>query len=69
MYTPIEERIKQITKGVCPYKRKACDGLCNNCGIMASHETTRKTVPAKNGTVITWNDMNSIEDRCIYDGE
>ena len=40
MYVSLEERIKEITKGVCPYKNKVCDGLCNNCGILAKSENT-----------------------------
>ena len=48
MYILVEERIKEITKGICPYKHRACDGLCNNCGILANSENTfTKIIPSK----------------------
>ncbi len=69
MYEPWENhlRIKDITKGRCPFKQKSCDGLCNNCGLNASTEPTGgKTAPSKHGHYIcTHDDLNILEDRVI----
>ena len=62
MYVSIEERIKEITKGVCPYKNKVCDGLCNNCGILATPESTfTKIIPSKQSRICTYEDLNTLE--------
>ena len=66
MYVSIEERIKEITKGVCPYKNKVCDGLCNNCGILAKSENTfTKIIPSKQGCVCTWDDLDALENMAM----
>ena len=66
MYIPVAERIKEITQGICPYKRKVCDGLCNNCGILATPENTfTKIIPSKQGCLCTHEDLNVIEDRIL----
>ena len=69
MYISLEERIKEITKGVCPYKRKVCDGLCNNCGILASSTPQNKIVKCKNSFNYSYDDLNALEDRCINNEE
>ena len=62
MYIPVEAHIKEITKGVCPYKHKTCDGLCNNCGILAIPENTfTKIIPSKQGHICTYEDLNTLE--------
>lgn len=66
MYISIEERIKEITQGICPYKRKICDGLCNNCGILATSENTlTKIIPSKQGCICTYEDLNTLEDMAM----
>lgn len=67
MYISIEERIKEITKGVCPYKSKVCDGLCNNCGILAKPENTftKNTTSSKQGYICTYEDLNTLEDMAM----
>ena len=67
MYISIEERIKEITKGVCPYKSKVCDGLCNNCGILVTPENTftKSIIPSKQGCLCTHEDLNTLEDMAM----
>lgn len=66
MYILVEERIKEITKGICPYKHRVCDGLCNNCGILANSESTfTKIIPSKQACICTYDDLNTLEDRVI----
>ena len=66
MHIPVEERIKEITNGVCPYKCKVCDGLCNNCEILATPENTfAKITPSKQGCICTYEDLNTLEDRVL----
>ena len=68
MYIPVEERIKEITNGVCPYKCKVCDGLCNNCEILAAPENTfAKIIPSKQGCICTYEDLNALEDRVLQE--
>ena len=61
MYIPVEERIKEITKGICPYKHKVCDGLCNNCGILQTFENTFTITSSKQGHICTYEDLNTLE--------
>ena len=63
MYVSIEERIKEITKGICPYKHKTCDGLCNNCGILVTPENTftKSIIPSKQDCLCTHEDLNTLE--------
>ena len=41
MLTDLDVRVLEITQGKCPYRARACDGLCNNC--MKKAELTRPT--------------------------
>ena len=71
MYISIEERIKAVTKGVCPYKHKICDGLCNNCSIVSevlypASNTNTKISPAKQGYICTYEDLNILEDKALH---
>ena len=67
MYVSIEERIKEITKGICPYKHKICDGLCNNCGILTTPENTfaKSIIPSKQSHIYTYEDLNTLEDMAM----
>ena len=71
MYISIEERIKSVTNGKCPYKHKVCDGLCNNCGIVSevlypASNTNMKISPAKQGYICTHEDLNTLEDKALH---
>ena len=67
MYIPLEKRILEITGGKCPYINKVCDGLCNNCGILASPTPQKEIVKSKNNFNYNYDDLNALEDKCIKD--
>lgn len=69
MYISLEKRILEITGGKCPYKNRVCDGLCNNCGILASPTPQNKIVKCKNSFNYSYDDLNALEDRCINNEE
>lgn len=76
MYISIEERIKSVTNGKCPYKHKICDGLCNNCDIVSevlypeSNTNIRGIAPSKQGYICTYEDLNILENMAmnVYSG-
>lgn len=71
MYISIEERIKAVTNGKCPYKHKICDGLCNNCGIVsevlypAGNTNISGIVPSKQRYICTYEDLNILENMAM----
>ena len=67
MYIPVEERIKEITQGICPYVHKICDGLCNNCEILSTPDNTftKSIIPSKQGRICTYEDLNTHEDMAM----
>ena len=69
MLTPNDQRkvdyCRDNNNGICPYRHRVCDGLCNNCGLDASPtENYSRIVPARN----RWNDAD-YESLINYDTE
>lgn len=72
MLTDLDTRVLEITQGKCPYRARACDGLCNNC--MKKAELTRpanykpeiKTV-ASNYKPLSYEELDFLEGRCLAD--
>ena len=72
MLTELDAKVVEITQGKCPYRARACDGLCNNC--MKKAELTRpanykpeiKTVTSNRKTM-SWDELDALEDRCLGD--
>lgn len=69
MLTPNDQKkvdyCKENNNGICPYKHKVCDGLCNNCGLDAIAEKCDRIVPTRNW----WNMNEDMEKLINYDVE
>lgn len=72
MLTELDAKVVEITQGKCPYRARACDGLCNNC--MKKAELTRPAnykpenkIVITNNRRITWDELDYLEGRCLQD--
>lgn len=64
----VEALIKEVTNGRCPYRHRVCDGLCNNCGILANYENTpTKIIPSSRPCLCDYDDLDAVEDRIVKD--
>ena len=63
------DRCTAENNGICLYKPRVCDGLCNNCPLdIAPGEKIETGLTYQPRLVLSYDELNALENRCLPSG-